>query len=283
MEYFLLSVLGALAYNWPLLILGIVAAVKASNGKSFSGWLIAGCIVQVVPLSGGYRLAFQSGSTAIAKERFFYELIVFLVLLFVFSLWASIEKKKALKKKASAADNSSIPEEIRQEVANRKYICDSCGFYSSGWYQKCPKCGAAGTMKRSDVTEQTVLSEKRNAALNGIKTSESMASNHKTDNEAGVDKDTMSISISTLPAKLRRAFIFIEDEDWDRADEYLEKVLDEEPENAYAYLGKALIDIKVNSLEHLTSDDIAALSENRNFKRAKKYANEELRDQMDLW
>lgn len=283
MEYFLLSVLGALVYNWPLVILGIVAVVKASNGKSYVGWLIAGCIVQVPAFIGGYQLTFKSDSSTMEVETYMYQLIVFFVLLLIFVIWASIDRKKAIKKEANNAVKSPVSEDVKQEVAIRKYICDSCGFYSSGWYQKCPKCGATGTMKRSDVTEETVLAEKRNAASNGIKTSESVVMNLKTDNEADVNKDTMSIRISTLPAKLRRAFIFIEDEDWDRADEYVENVLDEEPENAYAYLCKALIDIKVNSPAHLTSDDIAALSENRNFKRAKKYANEELRKQMDLW
>ena len=36
---------------------------------------------------------------------------------------------------------------------------------------------------------------------------------------------------------LKRAFIFLEDEEWESADEYFEKVLDLEPKNAMAYLG----------------------------------------------
>ena len=44
---------------------------------------------------------------------------------------------------------------------------------------------------------------------------------------------------------LKRAFMFLEDQEWASADEYCEKVLDIDPENAEAYLGKLMIDIKI--------------------------------------
>ena len=70
MAYFLLSVLGALAYNLPLLILGIVAVVKASKGKSYFGWLVAGCVVQVPALIGGYQFTFNSDSSTMEVETY---------------------------------------------------------------------------------------------------------------------------------------------------------------------------------------------------------------------
>ena len=161
--------------------------------------------------------------------------------------------------------------------------CNNCGNYISDKAGQCPKCGANGTMKRSDVTEESVLSEKNNETYSTNISSGANAANCETDVQTEVDKGTPIINVATLPAKLRRAFIFIEDEDWDRANKNIESILDEEPENAYAYLGKALIDIKVDSLENLTPENIAALSENRNYKRAKKYADAELRKQMELW
>lgn len=52
-------------------------------------------------------------------------------------------------------------------------------------------------------------------------------------------------------ALLERAFIFLEDSKWEEADEYCEKVLDLEPKNADAYLGKLMVDLKVTTRRDL--------------------------------
>lgn len=44
---------------------------------------------------------------------------------------------------------------------------------------------------------------------------------------------------------IERMFLFLEDGEWDKADEYSERVLDVEPKNAYAYLGKLMIEYRV--------------------------------------
>ena len=38
---------------------------------------------------------------------------------------------------------------------------------------------------------------------------------------------------------LRRAFLYLEDGEWGKADDYCEQVLDQEPENAMAYVIKS--------------------------------------------
>lgn len=74
---------------------------------------------------------------------------------------------------------------------------------------------------------------------------------------------------------LKRAFIFLEDGNWKDADEYCERVLDIDPENAQAYLGKLMAQLKVNK-----QDDLAKLEtpfdENDNYKKAIRYADEKL-------
>ena len=50
---------------------------------------------------------------------------------------------------------------------------------------------------------------------------------------------------------LKRAFIFLEDGDWNSANEYCEKVLDIDPENAEAYLGKLMAELHVKKQESL--------------------------------
>lgn len=84
------------------------------------------------------------------------------------------------------------------------------------------------------------------------------------------------LDLSSLPAKLRRAYIFIEDEEWERAEEYLEKVLDEEPENAYAYLGKAMVAVKVGTPTLPTASEMKELTSRKEYTRAKRFADEGL-------
>ena len=44
---------------------------------------------------------------------------------------------------------------------------------------------------------------------------------------------------------IERIFLFLEDGEWDKANEYCERVLDIEPKNAYAYLGKLMIEYRI--------------------------------------
>ena len=55
----------------------------------------------------------------------------------------------------------------------------------------------------------------------------------------------------TANSLIRRAFIFLEDGDFKNADEYCEKALDLDPENAQAYLGKLMAELKVRRREEL--------------------------------
>lgn len=45
---------------------------------------------------------------------------------------------------------------------------------------------------------------------------------------------------------LKRAFMFLEDQEWEKAEEYCEKALDIEPENTEAYLGLLLASLKIS-------------------------------------
>ena len=49
----------------------------------------------------------------------------------------------------------------------------------------------------------------------------------------------------TMESYLKRVFMFLEDGDWHSADEYCEKVLDIDPENAQAYLGTLMAELQV--------------------------------------
>lgn len=75
---------------------------------------------------------------------------------------------------------------------------------------------------------------------------------------------------------LKRAFMFLEDGDWNSANEYCEKVLDIDPENASAYLGKLLSELRVRKQEAL-KDQAEPFDHNNNYQKAVRFADEKLK------
>lgn len=55
----------------------------------------------------------------------------------------------------------------------------------------------------------------------------------------------------TVDSLLKRAFMFLEDGEFDRADDFCEQVLNIDPQNAQAYLGKLMAELNVNKQENL--------------------------------
>jgi tetratricopeptide (TPR) repeat protein len=78
---------------------------------------------------------------------------------------------------------------------------------------------------------------------------------------------------------LKRAFIFLKDGDFKKADEYCEKVLDMDPENARAYVGKLLAELELTAEEQLPAHD-DPLDEYKNFHKALQFADEHYRDML---
>jgi len=63
---------------------------------------------------------------------------------------------------------------------------------------------------------------------------------------------------------------------FDRADNYLEMVLDQEPENAMAYVGKLMIELRVTQMEHL-ANCTQSFDDSGNYKKALRFADDELK------
>ena len=84
--------------------------------------------------------------------------------------------------------------------------------------------------------------------------------------------ESNNINIAPL---LKRAFMFLEDGDWQSADEYCEKVLDMEPENAQAYLGKLMAELRVSKPELLAKLP-KPFYENGNYQKILRFGSEEM-------
>ncbi len=72
---------------------------------------------------------------------------------------------------------------------------------------------------------------------------------------------------------LRRAFMFLEDSNWQSADEYCEKVLDLDPENAEAYLGKLMAELHIRRQEDLPNCE-QPFDGSSNYRKAVRFGDE---------
>ena len=79
---------------------------------------------------------------------------------------------------------------------------------------------------------------------------------------------------------LKRVFMFLEDGDWNSANEYCEKVLDIEPENAQAYLGKLMAELYVRKQEAL-KDCNEPFDDNLNYQKTVRFCDNSLREVLD--
>ena len=76
---------------------------------------------------------------------------------------------------------------------------------------------------------------------------------------------------------LKRAFLFLEDSDWKNANDYCEKVLDQDPENGQAYLGKLLAELNITKPE-LLKDCKTPFDRSNNYQKAVRFGDESLKN-----
>lgn len=81
---------------------------------------------------------------------------------------------------------------------------------------------------------------------------------------------------ANVASLLKRAFMFLEDGDWSLADEYCERVLDLDPENGRAYLGKLMAELKVRRQEGLKELELP-FDDSGNYKKVVRFADDGLK------
>ena len=89
-----------------------------------------------------------------------------------------------------------------------------------------------------------------------------------------------AVSGAGTTSLLKRVFAFLEDGEFDSADEYCERVLDIELENADAYLGKLMAELKIKKREQL-KDVKTTFDIDINYKKAIRYGDEALKKELN--
>lgn len=90
------------------------------------------------------------------------------------------------------------------------------------------------------------------------------------------EKEQLHKSVD-INALLERANMCLEEHEWDKADEYLENVLNLEAKNAKAYLGKLMIDLKISKVSDMAKG-ACPLDESRYFEKVIRFADENLKN-----
>lgn len=113
--------------------------------------------------------------------------------------------------------------------------------------------------------------------IRGIKKIVSIDQQKPTVKETVVVNSAPAVSIAPL---LKRGFMFCEDGEWTSANEYFEKVLDQDPENSDAYLGKLMAACRAKKREMLKHCDIP-FNDNDNFKKVMRFGDDSLKAELD--
>ena len=298
--------LGGAMYNFILIIFNSIAMSRAAKHKSFAGYIFAGVLLNSILYYGAYVGHKRNPTSSINAEI---EYLVFALLFLAITVPIAIRNYKRsgddthketepdpASSENTAIENEEQPErptveendvstnldstdsaisaEKAPEMNQPPAFCRFCGKELPTGTKFCRFCGA-----QVDVTE--TLSDMHDGVINSAVVNELPI--EETKQIEITSKQIAVLDFSALPPKLRRAFIFIEDEEWDRASTYLEKILDEEPENAFAYFGRALVECKIDKLFDPTDEEAKAISASRSFARAMKFADPATREIFNQW
>ena len=79
---------------------------------------------------------------------------------------------------------------------------------------------------------------------------------------------------------LKRVFLFLEDGEWEKADAFCEQVLNQEPENAQAYIGKLMAELQVRRQNDLANCE-RSFETNNNYQKALRFGDEKTKSTLN--
>lgn len=130
--------------------------------------------------------------------------------------------------------------------------CLECGTFSSDDTIFCSVCGK----RFSDATDLPAVE------------------NNQSENEQmhNYDEKITSTTHPEIVPLLQRVGLFLEDNEFDRADEYCERILDMEPTNADAYLGKLLVEFRCTTREQLERCQVS-IADSKNYAKIIRFGD----------
>ena len=133
-------------------------------------------------------------------------------------------------------------------------------------FTRCPYCNSQSTI---ELTASQWIEEQR--LIGTGKTTAQLPQSSKPHIEINANATTESL--------LKRVHLFLEDSEWDMADAYCDKILDVDPENSLAYLGKLMAETHSNNLDGLSRFN-KDFEESGNYKKAVRFADPGLKAEL---
>ena len=128
-------------------------------------------------------------------------------------------------------------------------------------YNKCPNCGSSSTVI---LTSDELETYRNNEPVNTT-----------------AKPQMISINTNASPESLvERGMLFLEDQEWDKANVYFENALDADPKNVRAYIGKLLVDLHLSKEELLISCE-EDFTDNPNYKKAIRFSTEQEKEKLE--
>ncbi len=93
---------------------------------------------------------------------------------------------------------------------------------------------------------------------------------------------SINTQILTAEPLLKRAYMSLEDGEWEKADNFCEQVLNINPENAMAYVGKVMVVLHVHQKEEL-GKQAEPFENNGDYKKALRFADESLKNELQRY
>ena len=165
-------------------------------------------------------------------------------------------------------DILEISEKASQEVICMAYKA-LCKKYHPDVYQGDKNFAEEQMKKINEAYDILSNVEKRREYDNSFK----KQNNEKKNNENNYDYNYTTFNIKAL---LKRGFLTLEDGDWLKADAFFEEVLNRDAELAEAYLGKLMIDLRVNTREMLKNCALPFDNKN-NYIKALRFSDSSLK------
>lgn len=144
---------------------------------------------------------------------------------------------------------------------------------------KCPNCGGELTVEDG---KKAAVCQFCNEAFIVEEAVNNYITNHVTNNNIG-EGAVVNVygNAKSVPTLLERVTQFLEDKDWTSADKYCEEILDMDPKNAQAYLGKLMAELHVAQKSELVRHK--AFDNSVNYQRAMKYGDARLQDELKAY
>ena len=95
----------------------------------------------------------------------------------------------------------------------------------------------------------------------------------KDEHKVMTSQTVITTAAPNIAPLIERVFMFLEDGDWSGANEYCERVLDQDPKNAQAYLAKLMAELGVKRRERL-KDCVEPFDDKKNYKRFISFADD---------